>query len=300
MAAIAAGKHVICEKPLALDADQAWSLLQAAEAAGVTHMCAFNYRFVPAIKLAREIISEGAVGEVRLFRARYLQDWLVDSVPRPRGACAARHAGSGAFGDLGSHIVDLARFLVGEISEVGGATQSFVSQRGGVPTDVDEAFQALVEFNNGAGGVLEASRVSPGRANSLVFEINGTRGSLAFDLERLNELWFYDGDRPRRVRGFQRILVTDAEQPGLAGWWPPGHVLGWEHTFVDELHHFLGAIASGGDIGPGGATFEDGYRAALVCDAILASARSGARQAVSPALFSHPTATGSRIERETT
>jgi predicted dehydrogenase len=140
---------------------------------------------------------------------------------------------------------------------------------------VDEAFQAIVGFHSGASGTLEASRVCPGRENSLVFEVNGTDGSLVFDLERLNELWVYRGDGPRQLRGLQRVLATDESQPGLAGWWPPGHVLGWEHSFIDELHHFLSAVITDGEVGPDGATFEDGYRAAVVCDAVLASARSG-------------------------
>jgi len=283
LAALEAGKHVVCEKPLALNAQEAWELLTAARRAGVKHMCAFNYRFVPAVKLARELIAEGRVGEIRHFRARYLQDWLVDPAAEVTWRLRSDHAGSGALGDLGSHIIDLARFLVGEITAVSGATQTFVHERGGERADVDEAFQALIGFESGASGTLEASRVCPGRANSLVFEINGTEGTLVFDLERLNELWVHRGDGPHQLRGLQRVLVTDPSQPGLAGWWPPGHVLGWEHTFIDELHHFLSAVMTGGEVGPDGATFEDGYQAAVVCDAVLAAARSGAAQHVVPA-----------------
>jgi predicted dehydrogenase len=243
-------------------------------------MCAFNYRFVPAVKLARELIGQGRLGEIRHFRARYLQDWLVDPDAAVTWRLRRDHAGSGALGDLGSHVIDLARFLVGEITEVSGATQTFVHERGGERADVDEAFQALVTFQSGASGTLEASRVCPGRANSLVLEVNGTDGSLVFDLERLNELWVDWADGPRQLRGFQRVLVTDESQPGLAGWWPPGHVLGWEHTFIDELHHFLSAVITDGEVGPEGATFEDGYRAAVVCDAVLASARNRTAQRV--------------------
>jgi predicted dehydrogenase len=275
LAALAAGKHVVCEKPLALDSREAWSLLMAARHAGVKHMCAFNYRFVPAVKLARELIGEGRLGEIRHFRARYLQDWLVDPAAEVTWRLRSDHAGSGALGDLGSHIIDLARFLVGEIAYVAGATQTFVPERRGERADVDEAFQAIVGFQGGASGTLEASRVCPGRENSLVFEVNGTDGSLVFDLERLNELWVYRGDGPRQLRGMERVLATDPSQPGLAGWWPPGHVLGWEHSFIDELHHFLSAVITDAEVGPDGATFEDGYRAAVVCDAVLASARSG-------------------------
>ena len=280
LAALAAGKHVICEKPLALDGEEAWALLQAARRAGVKHMCAFNYRFVPAVKLARELIQEGRLGEVRHFRARYLQDWLADPAAEFSWRLRRDHAGSGALGDLGSHVIDLARFLVGEISEVAGATQTFVRERGGQRTDVDEAFQALIGFEGGASGMLEASRVCPGRANSLVFEINGSAGSVIFDLERLNELWVHHADGPGRLRGLQRVLVTEASHPGLAGLWPPGHVLGWEHTFVDELRHFLSAVMTDGEVGPDGATFEDGYRAAVICDAVLASARNGVAERI--------------------
>lgn len=295
LAALAAGKHVVCEKPLALNADEAWELLAAARRAGVKHMCAFNYRFVPAVKLARQLIAEGRLGEIRHFRARYLQDWLVDPAAEVTWRLRSDHAGSGALGDLGSHIIDLARFLVGEIECVAGATQTFVHERAGERADVDEAFQALIGFESGASGTLEASRVCPGRENSLVFEVNGTQGSVVFDLERVNELWVYRGDGPRQLRGLQRVLATDPSQPGLAGWWPPGHVLGWEHTFIDELHHFLAAVMSGGEVGPDGATFEDGYRAAVVCDAVLASARSGNAERVT--LAAEPSATTDNGDR---
>jgi predicted dehydrogenase len=280
LAALAAGKHVVCEKPLALDGAEAWALLAAARRAGVKHMCAFNYRFVPAVKLARQLIGDGRLGEIRHFRARYLQDWLVDPAAEVSWRLRSDHAGSGALGDLGSHIIDLARFLVGEIAYVAGAAQTFVHERGGERADVDEAFQALIGFESGASGTLEASRVCPGRENSLVFEVNGTDGSLVFDLERLNELWVYRADASLQLRGLQRVLATDPSQPGLAGWWPPGHALGWEHTFIDELHHFLSAVITGSEVGPDGATFEDGYRAAVVCDAVLTSARSGTAQRV--------------------
>jgi len=261
----------------------------------VKHLCAFNYRFVPAVRLAREMIEAGELGEIRHFRARYLQDWLVDPAAEVTWRLRSDHAGSGALGDLGSHVIDLARFLVGEIGHVAGATQTFVHERGGERADVDEAFQALIGFESGASGTLEASRVCPGRENSLVFEVNGTRGSVVFDLERLNELWVYRGDGPPHLRGLQRVLVTDPSQPGLAGWWPPGHVLGWEHTFIDELHHFLTAVMTGREVGPDGATFEDGYRAAVVCDAVLASAQGGIAERVE--LAPDPSATTENGER---
>ena len=283
LAAIRAGKHVVCEKPLAVNSDEAWELLQAAQSAGIKHMCAFNYRFVPAVRLARDLIRDGELGEIRHFRARYLQDWLADPNAPVTWRLRSDSAGSGSLGDLGSHIIDLARFLVGEIVEVAGATQTFVTDRGGQTTDVDEAFQALVGFESGASGTIEASRVALGRANSLVFEVNGTRGSAVFDLERLNELWVCRGDGPAHTAaGFERRLVTGDSYGGAAGWWPPGHVIGWDHTFVDELRHFITAIANDQPVGPDGATFEDGYRAAVVCDAVLESARNRAACRIQP------------------
>ena len=281
IAAAAAGKHVLCEKPLARTAAEAQRMLDAVTRAGVKHMVAFNYRFVPAIRQARDLIAAGALGEIRHFRARYLQDWLTDpTVPRT-WRLEREAAGSGAIGDLGSHIVDLARFLIGEPRRVTATVKTFVGERplpgatAPAPVEVDDAFAAVVEFAGGAVGTLEASRVAAGRRNHLALEINGTAGSISFDLERLNELEVYwTGEGRNETRGFRRVLVTDREHPFLSHWWPPGHILGWEHTFVHEIYHFLAAIVAGAPVGPNGATFEDGYRAALVCDAILESART--------------------------
>ncbi len=277
VAAAQAGKHVICEKPLGRDAQESYEIWQRVAAAGVKHMCAFNYRFVPAVRLARELISAGALGELRHFRARYLQSWGLDA-----GLMTWRfersQAGSGALGDLGAHIIDLARYLVGEPRTVSGVTRTFVRERNGHAVDVDDAFQATVEFEGEATGTLEASRLAPGRLNQLALEINGSRGSLAFDLERLNELLVCT--RGSRQPGFQRVLVTAPEHPFMKFWWPPGHIIGYEHTFVHELHHLLEAIAHDGEVRPHGADFEDGYRAAVVCDAIARSAGTGAREPV--------------------
>ena len=281
IAAAEAGKHVVCEKPLGRDANESFEIWQRVAAAGVTHMCAFNYRFVPAVRLARELIAAGELGEILHVRARYLQDWGLDS-----GLMTWRfdreQAGSGALGDLGAHVVDLSRHLAGEIASVGGVLRTFVPERDGHAVDVDDAFVATVEFEGGALGTLEASRVAPGRRNGLAFEINGSKGSLAFDLERINELRLYvEGSAPAAgAQGFRDVLVTDPGHPFIEHWWPPGHVLGWEHSFVHELHHLLGAIRAGGSVRPYGADFEDGYRAAEVCDAIARSAATGQRQRV--------------------
>jgi predicted dehydrogenase len=277
-----AGKHVLCEKPLGRDAGEAWETWRRVEAAGVVNMCAFNYRFMPAVRLAREMLEAGELGEVRHFRARYLQEWLADPAAPMTWRLQRAHAGSGALGDLGSHIVDLARYLVGEPAGVSGLLRTFVPEREGQSVDVDDAFEAWVDFEGGATGTLEASRACLGRKNALVLEVNGTRGSLVFDLERLNELQVHlAGSAPgARAQGFRTVLVTEPDHPFWEHWWPAGHTLGWEHTFVHEVHHLLGAIAGEGAVAPHGATLEDGYRASEVLDAIARSAESGRREEV--------------------
>ena len=272
IAAAEAGKHVVCEKPLGRDADESHAIWSRVAATGVKHMCAFNYRFVPAMRLARELIEAGELGELRHFRGRYLQDWGDTTADLWRFEREA--AGSGALGDLATHVVDLARYLVGEIAAVGGFLRTFVPGR-----EVDDAVEATVEFENGAVGTIEATRLALGRRNAFQWEINGTRGSLAFDLERLNELQVFREDG-RRARGFKTVLVSEADHPFWEHWWPPGHIVGWGDTFVHELHHVLQAIAGDGDIAPYGATFEDGYRAAEVCDAIVRSGESGSRERI--------------------
>lgn len=279
IAAARAGKHLLCEKPLGRDAGESFAMWEAAEAAGVRHLCGFNYRFVPAIAFARELLASGELGEILHYRARYLQDWGLASGLPAAWRFVRAEAGSGALGDLGSHIVDLGRYLVGEITEVVGTTQTFIPVREGVPVDVDDAFSATVSFDNGALGSLEASRVCPGRKNQLAFEINGTKGSLSFDLERLNELTLYiDRAANRPMSGFRTILVTGPEHPFMRHWWPEGHTIGWEHSFVHEAVHLVSCVIEERSVRPLGADFEDGYRAAVVCDEVLASARTGARR----------------------
>jgi predicted dehydrogenase len=272
IAAAEAGKHVVCEKPLGRDADESYEIWSRVAATGVKHMCAFNYRFVPAVRLAREMIDAGELGELRHFRGRYLQDWGDTTAAIWR--FERETAGSGALGDLATHVVDLARYLVGEVETVGGFLRTFVPGR-----EVDDAIEATVEFESGAVGTIEATRLALGRRNAFQWEINGTKGSVAFDMERLNELQVFraDGDR---ARGFKTVLVSEADHPFWEHWWPPGHIVGWGETFVHELHHFLAAIAGDTEIGPHGATFEDGYRAAEVCDAIVRSSESGKRETV--------------------
>jgi predicted dehydrogenase len=273
IAAAEAGKHVLCEKPLGRTADESHEMWQRVEATGAKHMCGFNYRFVPAVRLARELIDAGEIGDVVHFRAGYLQDWGADP-GLDTWRFSSDEAGSGALGDLGAHVVDLARFLVGEIASVSAIVRTFVPGR-----QVDDAIEAAVEFEAGAVGTIEATRLALGRKNALQWELNGTKASLAFDLERLNELQVFRGDD--RVSGYTTVLVTEATHPFWEWWWPPGHIIGWEHTFVHEIHHLLRAIAEDGDVAPFGATFEDGYRAAEVCDAILRSGESGRREEIS-------------------
>jgi predicted dehydrogenase len=273
IAAAEAGKHVICEKPLGRDADESYEIWRRVAATGVKHLCAFNYRFVPAVRLARELVEAGELGEVRHFRARYLQDWgddaSLDTWRFDRDA-----AGSGALGDLMAHVADLARFLNGEPETVTGFAHTFLPGR-----EVDDAVEATVAFANGSVGTLEATRFAHGHRNALQWEINGTKGSLAFDMERLNELQVFraDGDR---ARGFKTVLVSEESHPFWEHWWPPGHIVGWGDTFLHEVHHVLRAIAEDGDVAPYGATFEDGYRAAEICDAIVRSSASGGRETI--------------------
>jgi predicted dehydrogenase len=254
VAAAEAGKHVLCEKPLGRTAEEARAMWQAADGAGVVHATGFNYRFVPAVAAARDIVASGELGEIVHFRARYLQSWGWAAPHSWRFDSAS--SGTGAIGDLGAHSIDLARFLVGEIATVSAVVRTFVPGR-----EVDDAYVATVGFESGAIGTLEASRLATGRINHHAFEINGSRGSLAFDQERMNELLIGD------ERGFERVLEH-------GDWWPPGHIVGWADTFTYEYLHLLGAIAGRHEVAPRGATFEDGYRCAEVCDAILRSAGS--------------------------
>jgi predicted dehydrogenase len=274
IAAAEAGKHVICEKPLGRDADESFETWRRVEATGVKHLCAFNYRFVPAIRLARELIESGELGEIRHYRARYLQDWITEPDFPMVWRLDREQAGSGALGDLGSHIIDLGHYLVGDIASVSGLTRTFIDDRPGGTVDVDDAFEATVAFEGGAVGTLEATRFARGRKNALSLELNGSNGSVAFDLERPNELQVSVPSLPTSVDGFRTVSVTESEHPFMANWWPPGHVIGWEHTFVHEIHHLLKAIAEDGDVEPHGATFRDGYRAAEVCDAIARSSEA--------------------------
>ncbi|MHB1132697.1 MAG: Gfo/Idh/MocA family protein [Chloroflexota bacterium] len=284
LAALAAGKHVLCEKPLAATLEEARQLRDAATSSGRVAMTGFNYRFVPAIRLAYNLIQSGALGQLQLVRASYLQEFRRDpQLPSFAGTAEAR--GRGVVNNLGCHVLDLARHLVGEVARVSGLATNHVKRRPSLadPSQMvdeveDDTFHALLEFDNGVTGTVEGTQVATGRKNQLTIEINGTRGSLRFDLERLNELQVYllDEQAPQTL-GFRDILVTEGSHPLLKHWWPRGHVLAWENSFVGELHHLLACVAEGRPVGPEGATFEDGYQAALLAETIRASGREGRR-----------------------
>ena len=263
--ALERGKPVLCEKPLALDAAEARAMLAAADAAGVAHATGFNYRYVPAVGLAHELVRSGRLGELRHYRAAYLQDFkAIDEQTRPS------HGGSGAVLDY-SHLLDMLRWLVGEPEAVSAYAQAYVGE-------TEDAFVAVLELPGGATGALEASRVATGWKGRHRLELNGTDGSLWWDMEDLNRLHvFFRDDEREGLGGFRDVLVTEPSHPHLAQWWPPGHVLGWEHALVHQWRDFLEAVLEDRPVPPRQASFEDGYRAAVLCDAILSSVREGRR-----------------------
>ncbi|MFF3377643.1 Gfo/Idh/MocA family protein [Streptomyces sp. NPDC002680] len=289
LAALAAGKHVLCEKPLANSVEEAEAMTAAAEEAeerGQLAMVGFNYRRLPATALARSMVAEGRLGSLRHVRVTYLQDWLVDPEFPLTWRLRKESAGSGALGDLGAHIVDLAQYLAGEeLAGVSALTETFVRERPlpGGPTSglsaaatagvgqvtVDDAAVFTGRFPSGALASFEATRYATGRKNALRIELNGEHGSLAFDLERLNELAYHDGTEPGTHAGFRRILVTEPDHPYLDAWWPPGHGLGYEHSFVHQARDLVHAIATGSRPRP---SFADGLQVQRVLAAVEESA----------------------------
>jgi len=278
IAAARAGKAVFCEKPLANTLAEASAMVAAADDAGIVNMVCHNYRRAPAVGLAKNIIEAGELGEIRHFRGTYLQDWIVDPAFPLVWRLRKERAGSGALGDLASHTIDLARYLVGEITEATALLETFIRERplpddpGSTgPVTVDDAAAALVRFDNGATGSIEATRMAPGRKNHNRFEINGSRGSIVFDLERMNELELYlVSDRTGR-QGFRTILATDPTHPWVEAWWPPGHIIGYEHTFTHTVFDLLEAYADRRSPSP---DFDDGLRNQKVLDAIERAASS--------------------------
>lgn len=281
IAAAEAGKHVFCEKPLALTLDDARAMNDAVRKANVIGQIGFNYRFAPAIQLARQLIASGRLGTLYHFRGQYLQDFIVDPLfPRvwrlDRSVC-----GSGALGDIGAHLIDLARFLVGDLREVSGMSRTFINERPlpsamtGLSADADETQRGIVDvddatafvfgFTNGALGTIEATRFAQGNKNGMSFEINGSKGSLRFRFERMNELEWYDAADPQTESGFRVIQCTEAAHPYMSGWWPVGHVIGYEHTFVHEMADFVQAIQDEKPVRP---DFSDGVAVSQIMAAV--------------------------------
>jgi predicted dehydrogenase len=284
IAAAEHGKHVLCEKPMATSAEDARRMRDAVRRAGVQHMVSFNYRFAPAIRLARDIIDAGYCGRIHQIRIRYLQDHQAN--PEKPLPFKIGEGKGGVLLGLGSHVIDLARFLVGEPKWVSGAVATFNKERPAgdgsgrmVPIVDDDSFVANAEFQNGVLGNLEASYVCAGRKNQLVVEVNGVKGSLTWDLEDLNRLQVYlEGrDKVAGMTGFEDVLVTEAHHPYHQYWWPFGHISSWEHLHANLIYHFVDAVANGKSVGPYAPTFEDGYKAAVISDAIEESSRSGRR-----------------------
>ena len=287
IAALEAGKHVLCEKPLANTVAEAEAMAEAAARAatrGVRSMVGFTYRRVPAIVLARRLVAEGRLGDIRHVRAQYLQDWIADPAAPMSWRLQKDKAGSGALGDIGAHIVDLTQFITGQrLTGVSALLETFVKERplpasegslsgvagqGTGTVTVDDAAVFLGRFDGGALATFEATRFALGRKNAIRIEVNGSRGSLAFDFEDMNVLQFFDGDEPAATAGFRRILVTEPEHPYVGAWWPAGHGLGYEHGFTHQVVDLVNAIAHGTEPAP---TFADGLRVQRVLGAVETS-----------------------------
>lgn len=297
IAALAAGKHVLCEKPLANTVAEAEEMAAAAAAAaerGVRAMVGFTYRRVPAIALARRLVAEGRIGEVRHVRAQYLQDWLADPEAPLTWRLDKSKAGSGALGDIGAHVIDLTQHITGDrLLEVSGQLDTFVKERpvlsegaglsGTAGTErgavtVDDAAAFIGRFEGGALGVFEATRFATGRKNAIRLEINGSAGSLAFDFEDMNVLEFFDAAEPSETAGFRRIQVTEPDHPYVGAWWPPGHGLGYEHGFTHQVVDLVTAIGQGADPAP---SFADGLQVQRVLAAVETSSDTRSWQEVS-------------------
>jgi predicted dehydrogenase len=291
IASLEAGKHTIVEKPLAINVEEAVEMTETAHRAakeGVRSMVSFSNRFAPAVLLARRLIQEGKIGKVYHYRAAFLQDWLIDPKFPLAWRLKKEIAGSGVLGDLNAHSIDMARFLTGlEIVEVCGTNETFIKRRpepleaeglSGKAGDktgdvtVDDASLGIFRFEDGALGSIEASRFATGRKSLWQIEVYGSRGALQFELTQNNLLQYFSLDDPLEVQGFRTILVTEAEvHDFIKHWWPPGHMLGWEHHHCHTIFHFINCIVNDLDIAPWGATFDDGLKVQLVLDALVRS-----------------------------
>lgn len=290
IAAAEAGKHVFCEKPLANNLAEARAMADAVRNAGVKSMVAYNYRRVPAVALAKKLIEEGRIGDIYHWRAVYLQDWIMDPNFPLVWRLQKEKAGSGPHGDLNAHIIDLARYLVGDISEVSGMQETFIKERP-IAEEIDAALGAstggssqmgqvtvddttlfLARFENGAVGTFEATRFAGGRRNGNRFEINGSKGSIAFNLEKMNELQYYNREDEDHIQGFREIIVNEGVHPYMDHWWPPGHIIGWEHTFIHEVYDLMQAIGGADDnLHP---DFDEGVKDQAVLEAVLISSEN--------------------------
>jgi predicted dehydrogenase len=274
VAAARVGKHILCEKPLAMNAQEAKEMHKEADRAGVIHMVSFNYRRVPALCLAKQLIEKGEIGQIRHFNAVYYQDRLVDPDAHYVWRNDSQIAGSGAHGDLNAHTIDLARFMLGEITEVSGAKEIFIKERpliegtGTGKVTADDSCYFLARFSNGALGSFLATRIATGRKNYLRLEVFGSQGGLIFNLERINELQLYSRKDSDTIRGFRTIHVTEASHPYLEAWWP-GHNIGWERTFIHQARDLVQAITKGEPVQP---NFYDGLLCQQVLDAVVRSA----------------------------
>lgn len=292
IAAAEAGKHVYCEKPLANTVAEGKAMLAAVRKAGVKHMVNFNYRRCPAMALARQMVLGGAIGEIRHVRCTYLQDWLVDPAFPMNWRLRKETAGSGAHGDLAAHSIDLARSLAGEITEVVGMQKTFITERpaegtstglsasagqGTEKVTVDDASVFLAKFASGAIGTFEATRMATGRKNFNRIEINGSRGTLVWNFEDLNYLDYYSLDDAGPQQGFRRIMATEGAHPYVAAWWPPGHMLGYEHGFTHAVYDLVQCIAKNEPCVP---DFRDGAQCVAVLEAVTNSVNSGKWQSV--------------------
>ncbi|MFJ6042821.1 Gfo/Idh/MocA family protein [Brachybacterium paraconglomeratum] len=281
IAALEAGKHVLCEKPLANDPAEAERMVEAARAArerGQVAALGHTYRRVPALAHARDLVAAGRLGQIRQIRASYLQDWLVDAEAGMTWRLRKETAGSGALGDIGSHAIDQIQYVTGQqVTAVRGRLATMVPERPGPdgpePVTVDDAAWATLELDGGAIASVEASRMATGAKNELALEVYGTRGALRFDLERLDELWFLDATAPVAEQGFARVLVTEPEHPYLEGWWPQGHILGWENAFTNQARDLLLAVRSRGPAAYS-PDFEDGLALQRILEAVIASHRA--------------------------
>ena len=277
-----AGKHIFCEKPLALTLADSRAMLEAAQAAGIRHQVGFNYRFAPALVLAKKLIDAGKLGKIFHFRGRFLQDWIIDpDFPKvwrlDKAVC-----GSGSLGDLGAHVIDAARFLIGDMGSVTGMSKTFVKDRPVVekmtglsgkaaadapraPIEVDDATMFSCEFTNGALGLFEATRFAMGHKNDMALEVNGEKGSIRFSFERMNELEYFCASDEQGEQGWRLIQASEGIHPYMEHWWPAGHVIGFPETFCHELYEFVQAIATERDCVP---SFEDGVACAQIMEAV--------------------------------